>query len=115
VRHEAILALIKALKDKDNQTNLQNFTVSIQQVVALALGRFSAGSDEAVPALTEVLEGSSDERTRMTAARALGEVGPEAKSAAPKLRALLKDENQWMREQAEEALKKIEGEARPAP
>ena len=41
-------------------------------------------------------------------AESLGEIGPDAKDAAPALTALLKDKNKDVRKNAAEALKKIQ-------
>jgi HEAT repeat protein len=117
----AIPALIKATKEPTNRTNLGSFQNTIQQAAALALGRVSAGTAEGVPALTEGLAANDDHYTRVFFVRGLGEVGPEAKSAVPQLRQLLKHEDGWLRESAQEALQKITGEsavegaAPPAP
>jgi HEAT repeat protein len=110
----AVPALIKALKREGNRTNVGKFRVTIQEMMALTLARASAGSAEGVPALTEFLQGAGTAQTREFAARALGEVGAEARPAVPQLRARLKDDSTAVREAAEEALQKIEGE-RPGP
>ncbi len=106
----AVPALIKALKDERNQRPVGRFLFTIQEMVALALGRASAGSDEGVPALSAALETAPTEETRVVAVRALGEIGAEAKPAAPALQALLKHKNIQVRQAAQEALKKIQGE-----
>jgi HEAT repeat protein len=111
----AIPALIKALRDGANQTNAGIFVFTIQEMSALALGQASAGSAEAVPALTEVLTAASTRGMRENVARALGEVGPEARPATTHLRALLKDGDFYVRRAAKEALEKIEGKPVPAP
>jgi HEAT repeat protein len=103
----AIPALIKAQKDDSNQTNLEAFHFTIQEMATLALGRASAGSAEAVPVLTAALEADDTDEMHMAAARALGEVGTPARPAAALLRALLKEKNKDLRLAAEEALKKI--------
>jgi HEAT repeat protein len=109
----AVPALIEALQDKGNDTDLRAFTCTIQEMVALALGRASAGSAEGVPALTAALKSAGTVGMRRSAARALGEVGAPARPAVPDLQALLTDRNGDVRETAEEALKKIGGEAAP--
>jgi HEAT repeat protein len=106
----AIPALSEALKEKSNQTNLGVFHHTTQEVMALALGRASSGSPEAVPALLEALQAASTEGMRKAVAQALGEVGAEARPAASLLRALLKDNSNDVRQTAQEALQKIEGE-----
>jgi HEAT repeat protein len=104
----AIAALSKALHDQANQTNLDTYHFTIQEMAALALGQASAGNAEAVPALAETLEGASTEAVRIAAARALGQIGPEALSAAPQLRARLKDNSLEVRNAAAEALQQID-------
>lgn len=107
----AVPALIQALGDQDNRTRLQTFTFTVQEAVALALGRASAGTAAAVPALATALEAAVTEETRVAVVRALGEIGAEARLAVPQLRALLKDKSKRVREATEESLGKIE----PAP
>ncbi len=114
-------ALIKAIKDPSNRKNLEFFQSTIQETAAVALGRVSSGTADGVPALIEGLAANDDPYTRGFFIRGLGEVGPEAKAAVPQLRQLLKEENNWLRETAQEALQKITGEsaaegaAPPAP
>jgi HEAT repeat protein len=103
----AIPNLIRALANERNQTNCEQFSYTIQEMAAAALGRASAGTAEAVPALAAFLSSSDRVETREVAARALGEVGPEARSATPQLRALLQDRSEMVRQAATEALRKI--------
>lgn len=109
----ASAALLKALKDQNNQTNLKTFQYTIQEMSALALGRATAGSDEAVVPLIALLAAADSFDTRLAVARALGEIGPPAKPAEAALRKLLTDEHSVMREAAQESLEKI-GAARAA-
>lgn len=51
-----------------------------------------------------------DEKFRCAAARALGKLGPEAKSAIPALSELLNDTNEDIRKAASKALEKIKRE-----
>jgi HEAT repeat protein len=108
----AIPALIKAIKDDSNQTNLKTFLITVQEQAVLALGRASAGTTEGVPTLTELLASDKPESLRRSAAQALGEVGPEARSAVPKLRELSGHPNDYIRQTVERALEKI-GADRP--
>src|SRR5207244_6799070 len=55
-------ALIPALKDKANQTNLNTFLFTIQHQVALALGKASAGTAQGVPPLMEALQALREEK-----------------------------------------------------
>lgn len=112
--HQAVPALIKALKDPRNLTNMEAFPYTIQEMVALSLGRASTGTTEGVPALLEALPKAGGEyKMRKAVARALGEVGPQAKDAVPRLRDLLDDNDLDVRDAAEEALQKITGAATP--
>jgi HEAT repeat protein len=104
----AVAALIRALGADGNRTNVGAFPFTIREAVAITLGVASAGSADAVPALSEALEHAKTGGMRQAAARGLGEVGPEARAAAPQLRALLRDRENYVRESAEEALQKIE-------
>jgi HEAT repeat protein len=103
-------ALIKCIKDDANQTNLTYFVVTIQEQMVLALGRATAGTAEGVPALTETLKGAGDDSMRRATVRALGFVGAEAKPALPLLRPMLESPNNSVRHEAEESIRKIEGE-----
>src|SRR5262249_36564614 len=85
----AVPALIQALGDERNQERLAQSGYTIRELMIGALGRASAGSAEAVPVLTEILEKGGTEAQRQAAARALGDVGAEARPAAPRLRKML--------------------------
>jgi len=103
----AVPALLKALDDDKNDDNVGTFHTTIQDLVALALGRATAGTEEAVPALTAYLERSADMDRCISAARALAEVGVNARSAEPQLRKLLKHHHSDVRKAAAEALEEI--------
>jgi hypothetical protein len=105
----AVPALLKALEDRSNQTDLETFWSTIQEVVVAGLGRASSGTAEAVPALTRALERAQTEEMRVATARALGVIGPPARPAVPLLRLMLKDEDNEVRQTAETALENIEG------
>jgi HEAT repeat protein len=105
----AVPALTVALQDKTNHTYVSTFTFTIQEEAAIALGRASAGTAEAVPALMETLQSSSSFGLRQAAARALGRVGAEARAAVPLLRTMLQDEGRVPRWVVEDALLQIEG------
>src|SRR5262249_62240239 len=85
----AIPELIQALQDKRNRTYLQVFPLTIQDQVALALGRASAGVNDGVPVLLAGLKAAGAEPARISFARALGIIGAEARPAFPALRAML--------------------------
>src|SRR5262245_12354896 len=104
-------ALIEETKKDENHTNLNTFTFTLQEATALALGRASAGTADAVPALMETLEGADKVSLRIALVRALGDIGPEAKAAVPMLRKLLNTRNASLKETVEETLRAIEGDA----
>lgn len=106
----AVAALAKAIADEDNHTNLSTFQFTIQEIAALALGRASAGSGDAVADLEALLQRAETAELKVAAAHALGEVGSAAQSAAPALRKLLADSNQAVREAAQASLRAIGGD-----
>ena len=78
--------------------------------VNLALGRATAGTDEAVPVLVDALKKAPRLESRLAAIRALGEVGPAAKSAENTLYDVATmDLNEEVKELATEAYRKIGG------
>jgi hypothetical protein len=103
----ALPALLKALKNDHNDTNLGGFVLTIRELTVLAIGRASAGTAEAVPALRQALAAAPPQPLRIRLAQALGEVGPRARPAAAQLRALRQDNNPEVKVAAEEALRKI--------
>ena len=111
----AAAALTGAIKDEANDTNLKMFQFTIREVAAVALGHVTAGTDEAVPVLTETARSAAAPNLREAAARGLGAVGPEARAAVPELEALSKDESVDVRRAASEALEVILQKQRPAP
>ena len=104
----AVPAMLKAMADDENQTNAGIFTTTVYELVVLALGRATAGTDEAVPVLIDALKKAPRLESRLAAIRALGEVGPAAKSTVPLLKPLLEDKDRNIKEAAHEALLKIE-------
>ncbi len=110
----AIPALIAGFKAPENALRLPLFRVTIQEMMALALGRASIGSADGVTVLKETLEaGAAPTRLRFIVARSLGFIGPAAGPAVPQLTVLLQDEDADVREAAREALFKIEGKSPP--
>jgi HEAT repeat protein len=103
----AVPALIRTLQDRRNQKNLGLFLLSIREMAAVAVGRASAGSADAVPALTQALEDAATYQMRVAAILGLGAVGAEARGSAPLLRAVLKEATGSVREAARDALQKI--------
>jgi HEAT repeat protein len=134
--------LLKALEDKENRTNLDAFPFTIQEEAAVALGR--ARATEAIPILMGLLQKIDDDpsikiethntgratakgkvnnaestntviRDKMVFAKALGDMGPDAKPAVPLLQRMLKkDQVSDFKQSAEEALRRIEGTASEA-
>jgi HEAT repeat protein len=94
---EAIPYLMKALKDKDNETRSN---------AASALGDFGPAAKAAVPLLIEAANGKYM-GLRQSSVRALGRIGPDAKAAVPALAAALKDKNALLQSHAAEALENI--------
>src|SRR5262245_15059782 len=109
----AVPNLIKAVKDQTNRTNIRAFGHTILDVAALALGRASRGSTDGVGPLTEALDVAITVPERRALARALGEIGPEARPAVERLRALKTDQDADFKAVVEEALGKIEGKPGP--
>ncbi len=105
----ALPALTAALRDDSNQTYVSTFTFTVQEEAAIALGRVSAGTPEAVPILMETLQGSPSDRLRQAAVRALGRVGAEARPAVPLLKSMLQGKGPVPRWVLEDALFDIEG------
>src|SRR2546425_39160 len=81
----AIPALIQALRDHRNRTNAGMFLFTIQEGAAIALGRASDGSGEAVPTLMATLKGTDYLPLRLAVIRALGDIGAAARPALPLL------------------------------
>jgi HEAT repeat protein len=102
-------ALLECLNDPANETNLDIFTFTIQHQVALALGRVSAGTSEAVPALCEALKAADNDGLRVTMIRALGEVGEPARPALEEMRRFADARDPDLRFTVAEALARIEG------
>jgi HEAT repeat protein len=122
----AVPGLIKATKDKSNDTNLELYPDTIKSIAALALARASKGTTEGVKPLMQFLEelhndksidlkgnnrgkdASKDPKKNTTphnskhansiirpmimCARALGELGPDAKEAVPLLKKIMEDQ-----------------------
>ncbi len=100
----AVPELILAADDDDNDTNLDAFPMTIRQAAIRTLGTAAAGTDAAVPTLSEVLNRPAPDATRAIAATGLGLAGTHARDSAPLLRTLLRDPNAEVRVAADEAL-----------
>jgi HEAT repeat protein len=93
-------ALIKLTKDPSR---------GVRTAAARSLGEFEIERTRIVSALARMLKvQDEDAEVIESALRSLGEIGREARSAAPEVRRLLKSENPRIREYAGYALEKIE-------
>ena len=109
----ALPGLIKALANRNNQAATSRFALTIQEAMILALGKISAGTDEAVPALMETLKASKTADIRLATVQALDDIGAPARPAIPLLRSLLGHPDQDVRQAARDILKKL-GNAKSA-
>lgn len=120
---EAVPSLIKTLKNKtEGEASHPLFGLSLLIEAARALGEIGPAAKESVPALIKLLESElgdedndawiSAEDARCCAAEALGKIGPEAKEAVPALVEALKDEDEYVRKAAAEAMEKIEAKTK---
>ncbi len=89
---------------------LASWSPSVRTRSAQALGKRSG---DHVPTLLKMLAGSHRD-ARYGAAEALGDLGPRADSAAPQLRAALKDPDPWLQAIAAESIARLGPEARKA-
>lgn len=100
----AVPALLAALKDPSNHTTARTFNYSVYQQVIRCLGSAGSGMPELVPILKDHLAASQPPLTRVVALVSLGELGPPARTIAPVIRLLSKDEDQEVRTIAIETL-----------
>ncbi|MFL5341865.1 MAG: HEAT repeat domain-containing protein [Gemmataceae bacterium] len=105
----AVPDLLKALQDKTNDTNINAFHATVRQTIMLAAGKASAGTMEAIEPLSEELKNAHGREETAICIRALGYIGPAAKSVTPQLRPFLKDKDRWVQEATADALERIEG------
>ena len=106
----AVPALTEALREERNEAAADRFVNTAQEFIALALGRVSAGTADGVGPLVEALRAARTNQVRQTLCRALGEVGPSASAALPVLQEYLASRDSRVREAAEKACQKIEGD-----
>jgi hypothetical protein len=97
----AVPALIQVLKGKD---------AGVHEAAISALGKIRSNPDVVIPLLITFLD---DENLNDEAATALGEFGPLAKGAVPKILPLLHARDSDARQAAREALKKIDPQSLP--
>ncbi|HLY73080.1 MAG TPA: HEAT repeat domain-containing protein [Planctomycetota bacterium] len=97
----AIPALTPGLKDSDG---------GVRSAVAWAIARITGGqaNQSAIEVMIAALK-DKEPRARLDAARLLGEVGTDARSAIPALTTALEDENDDVRKTAQESLGKVQG------
>jgi HEAT repeat protein len=97
----ALPALTPVLKDADG---------GVRSAAAWAIARITGGqaSQSAIEVMISVLK-DKEPRARQDAARFLGDVGTDARSAAAALTAALDDENEDVRKAARESLGKVQG------
>ncbi len=96
--------------DKVNNVLVNDLNPSIQTAAASALGDLGSASSKYAPSLLDALEKPHPD-VRAAAAVALGRLGPAAHTALPNLTLALLDEDAIVRENACEALLKIQGNA----
>lgn len=78
-----------------------------------ALLNFHSQGKPVVPGAITALENESL-LVRICTASLLGKIGPDARSAIPALKKRLKDDDETVRERAQEAIHKIEAPAAPS-
>lgn len=98
---QAVARLTELVRHRDPKVRAQ----AASGLASMAGGNAPPEAKTAVPALIEALKAKDDSRTVVI--YALGEIGPEAKDAVPALMALFKDDDQWTRDRANDAIKKI--------
>ena len=102
---EAVPALINAISDATAEGQPADGVVVVEATRALlAIG--PGARDQAIESLTRALR-TAPALGRVHAAQALGELGSEGRAAIPALESALLDKEQWVRETADEALRKI--------
>ena len=129
----AVPVLLEAIKDPENDTNMQIYLATIRQVMLRALGEAAAGTADAVPTFTAILNEkverpSSQGGGRVQASKesielatkyaetsvnrriavcGLGLAGEHARDTAPKIRELLKSPEADDRFEAKQALERM--------
>ncbi|MCU0706075.1 MAG: FG-GAP-like repeat-containing protein, partial [Fimbriiglobus sp.] len=103
----AIPALVAAARDEQNDIDLDVFHHTVREVAVLALGEAAAGSADAVPTFTMLLDQPASDGLRRCTAIGLGLAEKHARPTAAKLRRLLTDPNEDVRLAAADALGRI--------
>lgn len=107
----AVPALIAAVGDQANDIYVDRFVTTVQEHIALALGRASAGTDEGVPALVAALRAAKTNPVRRTIIRALTDIGPAAAGAMPVLRDIqTSNKDRYIQEAVQKAIRQIGGD-----
>jgi HEAT repeat protein len=101
----AISALAVTMREERNDTNIGVFHFTIQEAAAMALGKASAGTDEAVEPLMAAFKSAETQEMRIAILRAFRDIGPQARKAIPLVEPLLTSKARDLREAAEDALK----------
>ncbi|MHB1426956.1 MAG: HEAT repeat domain-containing protein [Gemmataceae bacterium] len=133
---DAIMTLIKLLKDKDHGTRfeaanslgsprgcfksckiklvipplviaLKDSDEEVRLIAAQSLGNICEDSERVVPALIERVNNEKRTQPRIFAIQALGEYGPEAKAAIPALTRALKEGDQEVQAAAAQSINHI--------
>lgn len=91
----AVEVMIEALDDRQTRSSAVQY-----------LSNWGKNAAPATKKLISIL-GDSEQYTRMNAARALGQIGPDAKEALPELKRLVKEDS-YVRSTAEQAIRQIE-------
>jgi HEAT repeat protein len=102
-RKQAVDVIFNAVEEKVFMARLRAFS---------ALEAFGSDESWAVPKLTALATNTTirQERFRINAVKALGNIGSGAAESLPALRRLLKDDHWQVRKNAHEAIKKIESQ-----
>jgi hypothetical protein len=116
--HPALSALIEAVNDDTNKSNLGIFTFTLQELAVTAVGYATAGTTDGVATLRPLLTPSHSQSLRIATINALILIGPAASSSVADLEPLLKDNDAKIKTAAKEAIELITGKpiaALPAP
>lgn len=99
--HESLIHI-----EKSRNVNEEEIA-NIKNAIALALSYSGKHGEKAIPLLTQLLEDSSENEYRMSAAIALGNIGEKAVVSIPTLTKLLDDSRPEVSSAAEDAIDKI--------
>ncbi|HMF10944.1 MAG TPA: HEAT repeat domain-containing protein [Gemmataceae bacterium] len=109
---KALPELEEQIRHGDNSGHLLESPMSIRDHMVIAIGHVGPAAKGNVVLLEELLH-HEDESTRITAVRALGLLGPDAKHAVPFLVEVIRDPNELLhvQQKARQVLKLIDPEA----